>query len=128
MSPGAARLRAPLLVTALLELGVGLPCLLVPALAADLLGLFPDAGLAVALRLFGAALLALAGLAWFAGRPQAGPFVREAGMLLAGYHSLAAMVLWGGVVGGPLAPWVPGAAAVTHLVLAGWLFAGLSSR
>lgn len=128
MSPGAARLRAPLLATAALELAVGLGCLLVPGFAASLMGLFPDAALGLALRLFGAALLALGGLAWFAARPQAAGFVREAGMLLAGYHSLAAMLLWGGVVAGPLAPYAPGAAAVTHLVLAGWLFAGLSAR
>ena len=128
MSPGAARLRAPFLVTAVLELGAGLPCLLVPTLAASMLGLYTDAGLSLVLRLFGAALLALAALAWFAARPQAAGFAREAGGLLAGYHSLAAMLLWGGVVGGPLTPYLAGAAAVTHLVLAGWIFAGLSSR
>jgi hypothetical protein len=128
MSPGAARLRAPFLVTAVLELGAGLPCLLVPSVAATMLGLFPGADLAVVLRLFGAALLALAALAWFAARPQAAAFAREAGVLLAGYHSLAAMLLWGGVVGGPVSPYLAGAAAVTHLVLAGWIFAGLSSR
>ncbi len=128
MSPGAARLRAPFLVTAGLELAAGLPCLLAPRLAADLLGLFPDAGLAQALRLLGAALLALSALAWFASRRHGAPFAREAGVILAGYHSMAALLLWSGVVVGPLAPYLAGAAAVTHLVLAGWIFAGLSSR
>jgi len=128
VSPGAARLRAPFLVTAGLELAAGLPCLLVPRLAGDLMGLFPDAGLAQAFRLLGAALLALGALAWFASRPRAAAFAREAGVVLAGYHSMAALLLWSGVVAGPFAPYVAGAAAVTHLVLAGWIFAGLSSR
>ena len=128
MRPGPGRLKAPFLFTAALEAGAGLPCLLVPTVAASLLGLLPDAALSSVLRLFGAALLALAALAWFAALPRAAGFAREAGGLLAGYHSLAAMLLWGAVVGGPMTPYLAGAAAVTHLVLAGWIFAGLSSR
>jgi hypothetical protein len=128
VTPGPVRLRAPFLFTAALEAGAGLPCLLMPTVAASLLGLLPDAGLSAVLRILGAALLALAALAWFAARPRAAGLAREAGALLAGYHSLAAMLLWGAVVGGPMSPYLAGAASVTHLLLAGWIFAGLSSR
>lgn len=121
------RLRPPLALTAGLAALSGLPCLLAPALVARALGagVYPE--LALLLRLFGAAVLALAALAWFAGRP-AHPFQREAAAICCGFHAMAAMALWGAVVSGGLSPWLPGAAAVTHLFLAGWIAAALMAR
>lgn len=121
-------LRPPLTISAGMQVLMGLPCLLAPALAARLLGAHATADVSLALRLFGAAALVLAALAWLASRHVAVPYLRDAAALLGGYHALAAMVLWGAVVAGALLPWFPGAAAVTHLFLAGWLAAGLMAR
>lgn len=129
MSPYSPdRLRPPLTISAGLQVLMGVPCLLAPALAARLLGAHLTPEVALALRLFGAAALALAALAWLASRHSAVSYLRDAAALLGGFHALAAMVLWSAVVAGALLPWFPGAAAVTHLLLAGWLTAGLMAR
>lgn len=122
--PGNVR---PLRATAVLELGAGLPMLLLPAVAAGLIGVAWSPTTGVLVRLFGAAICALGALAWIAAGED-GDLRRRAGWAFTAYHMAAALILVYGLGVGVLSGALTSGAFIAHLVLAGVLARALTAQ
>jgi hypothetical protein len=109
-----------------LELGAGLPMLLLPAMTAGLLGAAwsPTAG--VLIRLFGAAICVLGILAWMAAAEHDG-LRQRAGWAFSAYHIAAALILIYGLGVGVLSGALSSGVLIAHLILAGVLARALTA-
>jgi hypothetical protein len=116
----------PLTATAWLELGAGLPMLLAPGLAAELLQVSLSPTARVLILLFGAAICGLGALAWVARGADPAPR-RRAGWVFAGYHVAAAVILAYALGTHTLGGVLAAGAALAHLVLAGVLARALTA-